>query len=70
MNRLTMFGLLVGVALAGVLKIDAQPVTTIYSFLKGPANPRAGLTLGNDGNFYGTTQSGGLNNGSTTAHSG
>jgi len=54
-----MFGLLVWVALAGVLKADAQPVTTIYSFMEGPANPRAGLTLGNDGNFYGTTEYGG-----------
>jgi uncharacterized repeat protein (TIGR03803 family) len=65
MNRLGMFVLMVWVALAGVLKTNAQPVTTIYSFMNGPANPRAGLTLGNDGNFYGTTQSGGLNNGGT-----
>lgn len=65
MNRLTRFVLLVWVALAGILKADAQPVTTIYSFLQGPANPRAGLTLGNDGNFYGTTERGGPNNAGT-----
>jgi len=65
MNRLNIFVLLVWVALAGVLKADAQPVTTIYSFINGPATPLAGLTLGNDGNFYGTTESGGLNNAGT-----
>jgi uncharacterized repeat protein (TIGR01451 family) len=63
MNRLIMFVLLVWVALAGVLKADTQPVTTLYSFFQGPANPRAGLTLGKDGNFYGTTQSGGSGQG-------
>src|SRR5665647_3626529 len=60
MNRLTVFVLLVWVTLAGVLKAEAQPVTTIYSFPLGPANPRAGLTPGKDGNFYGTTEFGGL----------
>jgi uncharacterized repeat protein (TIGR01451 family) len=54
-----MWALLVLAALAGVLKADAQPVTTIYSFAKGPTNPRGNLTLGPDGNFYGTTGSGG-----------
>ena len=52
----------VRVTLAGVLKTDALPVTTIYSFGEGPANPRAGLTLGNDGSFYGTTEFGGQAN--------
>jgi uncharacterized repeat protein (TIGR01451 family) len=62
MKTLTIVFLLVCAALAVVLKTDAQPVTTIYSFINGPAKPLAGLTLGNDGNFYGTTESGGLNN--------
>jgi len=57
-----MFVLLVWATLACVLKADAQPVTTIYSFMKGPANPRSGLTPGRDGNFYGTTEFGGQNN--------
>ena len=62
MKTLTIVFLLVCAALAVVLKTDAQPVTTIYSFINGPAKPLAGLTLGNDGNFYGTTESGGLKN--------
>jgi uncharacterized repeat protein (TIGR03803 family) len=39
-------------------------LTTLYSFLGGNdgANPYAGLTLGNDGNFYGTTYGGGITN--------
>ena len=59
MNRFAMLALMVWTALAGALPANAQPVTTLYSFFHGPANPRAGLTLGKDGNFYGTTQLGG-----------
>ena len=59
MKRLTLFLLSVWVTLAGGLRADAQPVTTLFSFQRGPINPHAGLTLGNDGNFYGTTDQGG-----------
>ena len=65
MNRLIRSVLFVGVSLAAGLKTDAQPVTTLYSFLRGPINPHASLTLGNDGNFYGTTAAGGRNLGGT-----
>ena len=42
----------------------AQTVTNLYSFVGPPtdgANPVGGLVQGSDGNFYGTTQSGGTN---------
>jgi uncharacterized repeat protein (TIGR03803 family) len=41
-------------------------LNTLYSFTGGSdgAYPSAGLTLGNDGNFYGTTYSGGIANSS------
>jgi uncharacterized repeat protein (TIGR03803 family) len=47
-NRL--FGTVIKVTTNGTL-------TTLYSFMGGDdgSNPYAGLTLGNDGNFYGTT---------------
>ena len=61
MNRLTLFVLLVWFALVGVPNTDAQPFTTLFSFGKGPANPRGNLALGPDGNFYGTTYGGGQN---------
>lgn len=37
-------------------------LTTLYSFTNGidGANPTAGLVLGNDGNFYGTAETGGV----------
>jgi uncharacterized repeat protein (TIGR03803 family) len=47
-----------------VFKITTNGVfSSIYSFANGTdgANPVAGLTRGKDGNFYGTTQSGGTN---------
>ncbi len=51
---------------ATVIPSPAQVSTTLYSFT-GPdgAGPWAGLTQGTDGNFYGTTTSGGANDGGT-----
>jgi uncharacterized repeat protein (TIGR03803 family) len=43
----------------------AGSITVIYSFNSGTGdgqNPYGGLTLGNDGNFYGTTGNGGASN--------
>ena len=51
-----------------VFKISINgALTTLYSFTggNGGANPSAGLVQGNDGNFYGTTSSGGTNNSGT-----
>src|SRR5271169_1185659 len=51
------------VAIANVS--PAQTLTTLHSFAGQPndgANPDAGLVQGSDGNFYGTTYSGGANN--------
>ena len=39
--------------------VAAQTIQTICSFTSGAAS---GLTLGNDGNFYGTTEEGGITN--------
>jgi uncharacterized repeat protein (TIGR03803 family) len=57
-----------GAAFGGtVFKITSSGIlTTLYSFSNGGVDgsyPYAGLTLAN-GNFYGTTESGGINNGS------
>jgi len=49
-----------------VFKINTGGMlTSLYSFTAGEdgANPYAGLVRGSDGNFYGTTQSGGTNGG-------
>src|ERR1017187_1160773 len=46
----------------------AQTVTNLHSFGSSPSdgkNPNAGLVQGSDGNFYGTTVSGGTNNNGT-----
>jgi len=46
--------------LASALGVDAQVLQTLCSFnYTNGDGPMAGLTLGNDGNFYGTTQYGG-----------
>src|ERR1039458_5015543 len=48
--------------LASASLVGAQTVQTLYSFNgTDGANPAAALTLGNDGNFYGTTEDGGSN---------
>jgi uncharacterized repeat protein (TIGR03803 family) len=59
-----------GISNAGsVFQISTNGVlTNLYSFGGGNdgANPYAGLVLGSDGSFYGTTQSGGTNGGQGT----
>ena len=51
------------VVLASSSPAGAQPIQTLYSFNNANgATPRAGLTLGIDGNFYGTTAQGGISN--------
>src|SRR5262249_22120761 len=52
-----------------VFKISTSgTLTGLYSFTGNDdgQNPQAGLALGSDGNFYGTTQSGGTNGGGGT----
>ncbi|MGA2173647.1 MAG: choice-of-anchor tandem repeat GloVer-containing protein [Verrucomicrobiota bacterium] len=46
--------------IASASLVGAQSIQTIYSF-NGASHPN-GLTLGNDGNFYGTTEEGGSDN--------
>ena len=41
------------------LPASAQSIQPIYSFTNGPAHPYSSLVQGPDGNFYGTTYSGG-----------
>jgi len=56
-------------SLGTVFKVSSNgTLTTLYSFIGSDdgENPQAGLALGSDGNFYGTTQSGGTNGGGGT----
>ena len=59
--------LLSGVLAAAVcpLRAPAQTYEVVYAFTVPAAEPVAGLVQGTDGLFYGTTRSGGANNGGT-----
>ena len=65
--------LLAAILLAGLLASDAQPLQpeVLFNLPQGTANPSAGVTLGSDGNFFGTTSQGGSNSpvGVTISHS-
>jgi uncharacterized repeat protein (TIGR03803 family) len=60
-NRLVWVLLLIGMA---AVRLPAQTLQTLYSFSGGTngESPIAALTLGSDGNFYGTTFYGGIIN--------
>ena len=48
--------------MASACQVDAQKLQTVYFFTNGVGGSvltPSGLTLGNDGNFYGTTENGG-----------
>src|SRR6266446_8698807 len=46
-------------ALPAPYAIAAPTHELVYSWLPGPGNPRSELVLGTDGNFYGTSSTGG-----------
>ncbi len=65
--KLSLISVMAFLLVASASLVDGQTLQTLCSFNgANGANPYAGLTLGNDGNFYGTTWLGGntnLNNG-------
>jgi uncharacterized repeat protein (TIGR03803 family) len=68
-HRVVSVGLVLGSTLFGIRARAAQP-QTLFNFQLGPgtvtgSHPNAGLILGPDGNFYGTTRDGGSNNAGT-----
>ena len=60
--------MVLGLCAAMAIASSAQTLTTLHNFAGHPndgADPYAGLVQGGDGNFYGTTESGGANNDGT-----
>lgn len=57
--------LLMVMALAGVTSTQAQVLETLFEFQVEPQKPYANVIQGSDGNFYGTTYSGGAGGGGT-----
>ncbi len=64
MNRFAIFVFSVCLGLAGDLTASAQAINTIYTFAgTNGSEPAAGVTVGLNGNLYGTTYVGGLSYG-------
>ncbi len=57
--RVTGAALIIAIGMTGSVQAQVQTFTTLHTFL-GPdgATPYAGLTIGGDGNFYGSTYTG------------